>query len=67
MDRYAPPLLGRRRGWIVLMQVALAAGIAALALQAGDADVKGFASSHTLPWAIAATAMLIAFAAASQD
>ena len=25
MDRYVPPLLGRRRGWVVVMQLALAA------------------------------------------
>lgn len=67
MDRFAPPLLGRRRGWIVLMQVALAAGIALLALQADDAGAKALATSHAVPWTIAAIAMLIAFAAASQD
>jgi PAT family beta-lactamase induction signal transducer AmpG len=33
VDRYAPPFLGRRRGWILLMQMALAAGIALFALQ----------------------------------
>src|SRR5690606_26921140 len=27
MDRYTPPLLGRRRGWLVLTQIALVAGI----------------------------------------
>lgn len=33
MDRFPLPLLGRRRGWILLTQVALAAAIAAFAVQ----------------------------------
>jgi len=33
IDRYPLPILGRRRGWIFAMQVALAAAIALLALQ----------------------------------
>jgi MFS transporter, PAT family, beta-lactamase induction signal transducer AmpG len=33
VDRYPLPLLGRRRGWMLAMQVALAATIALLALQ----------------------------------
>jgi MFS transporter, PAT family, beta-lactamase induction signal transducer AmpG len=33
VDRYSPPLLGRRRGWMLLMQLALAAAIALFALQ----------------------------------
>jgi PAT family beta-lactamase induction signal transducer AmpG len=32
VDRYTPPFLGRRRGWMLLMQLALAAGTACLAL-----------------------------------
>src|SRR5262249_27664792 len=32
VDRYTLPFLGRRRGWMLLMQLALAAGIASLAL-----------------------------------
>jgi PAT family beta-lactamase induction signal transducer AmpG len=57
MDRYVPPLLGRRRGWIVLMQIALAGLIALLASQAKSPDVV----------VIAVIAILIAFASASQD
>ena len=57
MDRYVPPLLGRRRGWIVLMQLALAALIGVLASQAKDPQI----------WVIATLAILIAFASASQD
>ncbi|MBS1148324.1 MAG: major facilitator superfamily 1 transporter [Myxococcaceae bacterium] len=57
MDRYVPPLLGRRRGWIVLMQLALAVLIGILASQAKSPEVM----------VIGALAILIAFASASQD
>ncbi len=57
MDRYVPPLLGRRRGWIVLMQLALAVLFGILASQARTPDVV----------VIAVIAILIAFASASQD
>jgi PAT family beta-lactamase induction signal transducer AmpG len=30
MDRFVPPWLGRRRGWIVIVQLALLCGIAAM-------------------------------------
>jgi len=30
MDRYVPPLLGRRRGWMALTQLLLATGIAVM-------------------------------------
>jgi PAT family beta-lactamase induction signal transducer AmpG len=33
LDRYPLPLLGRRRGWILVFQIAIAAMIAALAIQ----------------------------------
>jgi PAT family beta-lactamase induction signal transducer AmpG len=33
MDRYIPPILGRRRGWILIMQLALVGAIAALGVQ----------------------------------
>src|SRR5690606_40466639 len=32
VDRYAPPLLGRRRGWMFLTQLLLAAAIAGMGL-----------------------------------
>jgi MFS transporter, PAT family, beta-lactamase induction signal transducer AmpG len=56
MDRFVPPFLGRRRGWLVLTQLALAAGIAAMA----------FLSPSDLV-AIAWLALFVAFASASQD
>ena len=56
-DRYALPL-GRRRGWLVLMQLALAAALAALSLAQP--------TPHHLLW-ISAASLLVAFFSASQD
>src|SRR5918911_5010600 len=36
MDRFVPPWLGRRRGWMLLSQSALIVGIAAMALAGPD-------------------------------
>ncbi len=57
MDRFVPPLLGRRRGWILLMQASLIVTIALLA----------FLSPVNHPLAIALIALVIAFLSASQD
>src|SRR3989475_1709159 len=57
MDRFVPPFLGRRRGWLLVTQVALAVGIAGMA----------FLSPRTDLVAIAWLALFIAFASASQD
>lgn len=57
MDRYVPPFLGRRRGWLLLTQLALMAGIAAMA----------FSSPRTDLAMLAAFAVFVAFASASQD
>ena len=57
MDRYVPPLLGRRRGWILIWQLALVAGIAALATTRPTSS----------PWSVAWIAFLVAFFSASQD
>ena len=57
MDRYTPPFLGRRRGWLVMTQVLLLLAIAAM----------GFLEPTTqLRW-MAALAVVIAFCSASQD
>lgn len=57
MDRYTPPLLGRRRGWLIMTQVLLLLAIAAM----------GFLEPSTqLRW-MAALAVIIAFCSASQD
>jgi len=57
MDRFVPPFLGRRRGWLLVTQVALAVGIAGMA----------FLSPRTDLVAIAWLALIVAFASASQD
>ena len=58
MDRYAPPFLGRRRGWAAIAQVALLLLTLCLAGVGGHPDT---------PWIVAALAMAIAFASATQD
>lgn len=57
MDRFVPPWLGRRRGWIVLVQLALLVGIAAL----------GFGSPVSALALFGVVALFIAFSSASQD
>jgi len=57
LDRYMPPFLGRRRGWLAITQLALAAGIAAMAFCSLRADIA----------LLAALAVFVAFASASQD
>jgi PAT family beta-lactamase induction signal transducer AmpG len=57
IDRYPLPLLGRRRGWILAMQVALAAGIAVLGFQNPSVSLAGLT--------VCATAIVIC--SATQD
>ena len=57
MDRYAVPFLGRRRGWIFVMQGILAALFISM----------GFSSPSKLPWLTAMLAVMTAFFSASQD
>ena len=57
MDRFVPPFLGRRRGWLVVTQVALIAGIGCMALLSPRTDLA----------MLAFVAVFVAFASASQD
>jgi PAT family beta-lactamase induction signal transducer AmpG len=57
MDRYTPPFLGRRRGWLLVTQVALAAGIAFM----------GTLSPRDSAWLLGIAALAVAFLSASQD
>ena len=57
IDRFEPPLLGRRRGWIVLTQLAVAGALFAL---------SGIAPVTQLPL-FAAVAVAAAFISATQD
>lgn len=57
MDRYIPPLLGRRRGWMLVTQVGLVIGI----------GVMAFMNPTSAPLWLAAMAFMVAFMSASQD
>lgn len=57
LDRFVPPFLGRRRGWLVLTQGALLLAIAAMAVQQPRQALQF----------LAINALLIAFFSATQD
>ncbi len=58
LDRFTIlPALGRRRGWLLLIQLILMASIAAL----------GFTDPLQSPWRVAGVALLVTFFSASQD
>lgn len=57
LDRFVPPGLGRRRGWLVIAQVSLAASIVALGLQDPAQRL----------WAVGLAALAVAFFSATQD
>ncbi|HBB31077.1 MAG TPA: AmpG family muropeptide MFS transporter [Cyanobacteria bacterium UBA8803] len=57
VDRFLPPFLGRRRGWLLLTQGALLLAIATMSLQRPDQALQ----------LLAINAVLIAFFSASQD
>ena len=57
MDRYVPPLLGRRRGWLLLTQAGLLVTIIAM----------GTLSPAVTPWHLGLLALAVAFLSASQD
>jgi len=57
MDRYTPPMLGRRRGWLLITQILLLISIAAMGFLEPGSQLR---------W-MAALAVIIAFCSASQD
>ena len=57
MDRYALPFLGRRRGWLLVAQLALIASITGL----------GYSNPANHFWMMVIMAMLVAFFSATQD
>jgi PAT family beta-lactamase induction signal transducer AmpG len=57
MDRFEPPFLGRRRGWLVLSQLSLAAMLGVMSLANPKSDTSFFAI----------IAVMVAFLSASQD
>ncbi len=57
LDRYVPPFLGRRRGWLLITQILLLIAIGAMSLHDPATGLK----------ALAFNAVLVAFFSASQD
>lgn len=57
MDRYVPPFMGRRRGWILITQIGLVFSILAL----------GYSNPVANPATVAVLAVIVAFFSASQD
>lgn len=57
LDRFTLPFLGRRRGWLLVAQLALILSIMGL----------GFTDPGNNPWLVAFTAFLVTFFSASQD
>lgn len=57
LDRFAPPCLGRRRGWLAITQVCLVGAIALMALQRPEQALQ----------LLAINALAIAFFSATQD
>jgi PAT family beta-lactamase induction signal transducer AmpG len=57
VDRYIPPFLGRRRGWVIIAQFALMLAIAAMSLHDPRLSLQ----------LLAVNAVLIAFFSATQD
>lgn len=57
MDRFTPPFLGRRRGWLLITQLALLGSIAFM----------GTLDPRASPWLLAGVAFAVAFLSASQD
>ena len=56
-DRFTLPFLGRRRGWLLIMQIALAATLAIMGMQDPVSNISLFA----------VMALLVSFFSASQD
>jgi PAT family beta-lactamase induction signal transducer AmpG len=57
IDRYKPLAIGRRRGWLLIAQVALTASIVVLGLQDPSANI----------WGVVVAAYLVTFFSATQD
>jgi len=57
LDRFRLPFLGRRRGWLLIAQIALIFSIIALA----------FSNPKNSPWLMALAAFMVTFFSASQD
>ncbi len=67
IDRFVPPFLGRRRGWILVTQCALVIAILAIALQMFTIDGLELANRNGALPMLAIAALTLAFLSATQD
>ncbi|MBD2151980.1 MFS transporter [Pseudanabaena sp. FACHB-1277] len=67
IDRFVPPFLGRRRGWILVSQGALIVAILAIALQMFTIDRLELANRNAALPMLAIAAVTLAFLSATQD
>ncbi len=69
MDRYSPPFLGRKRGWMVIAQAALLVlllAMAGVAIQPGTPQAEGGVSLEWV-WVVGALTLAVAFASTVLD
>jgi PAT family beta-lactamase induction signal transducer AmpG len=72
LDRVSLPFLGRRRGWLLIIQLFLAASIASIAYATSQYTAADFAQAKAnqimlVPWLVVYACFAVAFCAASQD
>ncbi|MBD2232428.1 AmpG family muropeptide MFS transporter [Phormidium tenue] len=67
LDRFVPPRLGRRRGWMVIGQLGLVVGIAILALQMAAIATGPSPTPASVLQLVALIALGITFLSATQD
>lgn len=67
LDRFVPPFLGRRRGWMLLAQMGLVVGIVAIALQMGVIPTLAARERSAGLQLLALTALGVALLSATQD
>jgi PAT family beta-lactamase induction signal transducer AmpG len=69
MDRYSPPFLGRKRGWMIVAQAGLILpmlAMAAISIQPGSPAAEGGVALQWV-WVIGALTLAVAFASTVQD
>ena len=72
LDRISMPFLGRRRGWLLIIQLALAGSIACIAFALtqyapGQFSLAAKDNTVLVPWLVVYAALAVAFCASSQD
>lgn len=69
MDRYSPPFLGRKRGWMLVSQIGLLVimlFMAGVAIQPGSPEHEAGVSMEWI-WVVGALTLAVAFASTVQD